>query len=126
MNIKIEIPAISELATAIYALASSLYESSKLQAGNAAQQETAATVEEAAEVEPIKEKPAAKQANEAKAIADTTPNITLETVRAKLAALTQSGKQAEVKALIQKYGGAKLSDIPEDKYPELMKEAEGI
>jgi hypothetical protein len=51
---------------------------------------------------------------------------TLEQVRAKLAALTQSGKQAEVKALITKYGAKKLSEIPKDKYPELLKDAEGI
>ena len=51
---------------------------------------------------------------------------TLEQVRAKLAALTQSGKQAEVKALITKYGAKKLSDIPEERYPELLKDAEGI
>ena len=52
--------------------------------------------------------------------------ITLEEVRAKLAALSQGGKQAEVKALITKYGAQKLSDIPEDKYPDLLKDAEGI
>ena len=51
---------------------------------------------------------------------------TLEQVRAKLAALTQSGKQAEVKALITKYGAKKLSEIPKDKYPELLKDAEGF
>jgi hypothetical protein len=51
---------------------------------------------------------------------------TLEQVRAKLAALTQGGKQAEVKALITKYGAKKLSEIPKDKYPELLKDAEGI
>jgi hypothetical protein len=51
---------------------------------------------------------------------------TLEQVRAKLAALTQGGKQAEVKALITKYGAKKLSDIPEERYPELLKNAEGI
>lgn len=52
--------------------------------------------------------------------------ITLEEVRAKLAALTQSGKQAEVKKLIKKHGGKKLSDIPEDKYSDLLKDAEEI
>lgn len=52
--------------------------------------------------------------------------ITLEEVRAKLAALTQSGKQAEVKALIKKHGGKKLSDISKDKYPDLLKDAEEI
>jgi hypothetical protein len=52
--------------------------------------------------------------------------VSLEEVRAKLAALTQSGKQAEVKALIKKHGGKKLSDISADKYPDLLKDAEEI
>ncbi len=52
--------------------------------------------------------------------------ISLEMVRAKLAALMQSGKQAEVKALLLKHGGEKLSDIPEHNYPDLLKEAEAI
>lgn len=51
------------------------------------------------------------------------PEITLETVRAKLAALSQSGKQSEVKNLITKFGVKKLTDIPVDKYPELMEKA---
>ena len=37
--------------------------------------------------------------------------------------LSQSGKQAEVKALITRYGARKLSDIPQEKYPELLKDA---
>ena len=52
--------------------------------------------------------------------------LTMEVVRAKLAALSQAGKQAEVKALITKYGAEKLSDIPKDKYPDLIKDAEEI
>lgn len=54
------------------------------------------------------------------------PKIALEDVRAKLAALSQSGKQQEVKALIKKYGVSKLTDIPEEKYGELLKDAEGL
>ena len=46
---------------------------------------------------------------------------TLGEVRARLAALSQNGKQAEVKALITKYEARKLSDIPAEKYPELLK-----
>lgn len=57
---------------------------------------------------------------------ETAKPITLEEVRTKLAALTQSGKQAEVKALIKNHGGKKLSDIPKDKYPDLLKDAEEI
>jgi hypothetical protein len=51
------------------------------------------------------------------------PSFTLEEVRAKLAALSQAGKQAQVKALIAKFGASKLTDVPKDKYAELMKEA---
>lgn len=54
------------------------------------------------------------------------PEVTLETVRTKLAALSQSGKQAEVKALIQQFGANKLTEIPAEKYPELLAAAEAI
>ena len=52
--------------------------------------------------------------------------VTFEAVRAKLAAVAQAGKQAEVKKLLNKYGAAKLSDIPKNKYAELMADVEGI
>lgn len=55
-----------------------------------------------------------------------TPKITLETVRAKLAALSQSGKQAEVKKLITSFKAKKLTEIPQEKYPELLKKAEDL
>ena len=51
------------------------------------------------------------------------PAYTLETVRAKLAALSQSGKQKEVKAIIESFGATKLTDIPAEKYPEVMEKA---
>jgi hypothetical protein len=50
--------------------------------------------------------------------------IKLEEVRAKLTSLSQSGKQAEVKELIQKFGAAKLTDIPVVNYAELLKAAQ--
>lgn len=49
--------------------------------------------------------------------------ITLEKVRAVLAAKSQAGKQPEVKALITKYGGQKLTDLNPSCYEELLKEA---
>lgn len=52
--------------------------------------------------------------------------ITLEEVRGVLAKLSKDGKQADVKSLIKKFGGKKLTDISKDKYPELLKEAEMI
>lgn len=51
---------------------------------------------------------------------------TLEDVRAKLAALSQDGKQVQVKELITGFGANKLSDIPADKYPELLEEADKL
>ncbi|WP_353892928.1 hypothetical protein PRVXH_002320 [Proteinivorax hydrogeniformans] len=44
-------------------------------------------------------------------------------VRGALAALSQSGKQKEVKELITGFGAKKLSDIPEDKYAEILEKA---
>lgn len=51
---------------------------------------------------------------------------TLEEVRSKLATLSQSGKQAEVKKLITDFGAKKLSDIPEEKYPEVLEKLEEL
>lgn len=53
-----------------------------------------------------------------------TEPITLEKVRAVLAAKSQSGKQPEVKALITSHGGNKLTDLDPSCYEELLKEAE--
>lgn len=58
--------------------------------------------------------------------AEPSKKIGLEDVRAVLAKLSQHGKTAEVKDLITKYGATKLSDVDEDKYKELLKDAEGI
>lgn len=51
---------------------------------------------------------------------------TLEEVRNVLAKLWNDGKQQEVKSLINKFKGKKLTDIPEEKYKELLKEANSI
>lgn len=52
--------------------------------------------------------------------------ISFEDLRAVLATLTRDGKQKEVKELITKYGAKKLSDVPDDKYQELLNEARKI
>jgi N-methylhydantoinase B/oxoprolinase/acetone carboxylase alpha subunit len=52
--------------------------------------------------------------------------VALEDVRAKLAALSQAGKQKEVKALIKKFGANKLTEVAEEHYVALLKEAEAI
>src|SRR5690606_19277897 len=53
-------------------------------------------------------------------------DVTLEQVRAKLAELTRNGKREQVKALLNEFGANKLSEVPADKYAELMAKAEEI
>ena len=54
------------------------------------------------------------------------PKVTLEQVRAKLAELTRNGKREQVKALLNEFGANKLSEVPAEKYAELMAKAEEI
>ena len=54
------------------------------------------------------------------------PKLSLEQVRTVLAKLAQEGHQAEVRALITKYGATKLSDINPEHFKALLKEAEEI
>lgn len=74
-----------------------------------------------------KSKPAKK---EAKAPAPAVKTYSKEDVRALLAAkANESGGQfkAQVKALVKKYAnGGSLTDIPEDQYPALVEEVEGL
>lgn len=92
---------------------------------------------EAVEDKPAKKPKAAKPAatpavTEETATASSAPaavspsEVTLEQVRAKLAALSQAGKAATVKDLISQYGVAKLTDVPKDRYAELLAAAEEI
>lgn len=81
--------------------------------------ETAPT--EAAEPAPATESPSEKEL----AVREEPP-VTLEEVRAKLAAISQAGKKAEAKALLDQFGVAKLTDLPADKYAELLARAEEI
>jgi len=97
MEIKVTVEASPELMTAIDMLTAALVElvgtKEKTKPTNSA-------------------KPADKPADQ--------PAYTLETVRAKLAALSQGGKQKEVKAIIESFGVAKLTDIPAEHYPTVM------
>lgn len=54
------------------------------------------------------------------------PAITLEQVRAKLAALSNAGHKAAVKDLLEQFGVAKLTDLSADRYGALMAAAEEI
>ena len=63
------------------------------------------------------EKPAAKQAQEEKA-------LTLEEVRAVLAEKSRAGHTEEVRGLLAKHGADKLSEIDPAEYAALLAEAE--
>ncbi len=73
----------------------------------------------AKKAEPEPEPDAAEEATEEKA----STGLTFEQVRVKLAEVSQAGKQKELKELITSMGAAKLSDIPEEQYAELLEKA---
>ena len=54
------------------------------------------------------------------------PAITLEKVRAVLADKSRAGHTAEVRALLEKHGATKLSQVDPRYYEAILKEAEGI
>lgn len=58
--------------------------------------------------------------------AEPKPKIKLEDVRAILAEKSRAGHTAEVRALLKKYGAAKLSAVDPAKYEALLKDAEVI
>lgn len=58
------------------------------------------------------------------AVAPAEPALTLEQVRAILAGKSRQGFTAEIRALLQKYGAAKLSGIDPVHYKALVAEAE--
>lgn len=69
--------------------------------------------------EPTEAEPTTDQATEPEP-------VSLEQVRAKLAALSAAGHTAQVQQLIQGRGVAKLSDIPAEDYAGLLADADGI
>lgn len=81
-------------------------------------------LDNAAVTDEIKEKETSSITADSAANATKAEPITLEQVRAVLAAKSQAGKQPEVKALITKHGGQKLTDLNPSCYEELLKEAE--
>jgi len=87
---------------------------------------------EAPKAEPVakKRKPAAAEvsasvAGEPEAPAPA-PTVTLEQVRAKLTELSQSGKKDDIKVLIAKFGGTKLTDLKAEQYADVLAAAEAL
>ncbi|MBZ9623267.1 rRNA biogenesis protein rrp5 [Clostridium sp. FP2] len=52
--------------------------------------------------------------------------VTLQEVRGTLARLSKNGNQEEVKALIKRFGATKLTEIPKERYGELLSKANSI
>ena len=124
MNITVTIQA-PELVKAINALAQSFsgMQNIGVQAPNISVEKGASDSNE----EPVKEtKAETKTETKAEAPKEDKPTISLETVRAKLAALSQQGKQAQVKELLTQFGAKKLTAVPEEKYGELLAAAEKL
>ena len=68
--------------------------------------------------------PKAIPADETKA--EETKTYTFTEVRGIMAGLSGQGKKAEAKALLQKYGASKLSDVKEADYAALIRDAQEI
>ncbi len=64
------------------------------------------------------------EAQESEPVSPPEPALTLEQVRAVLADKSRQGHTAEIRALLQKYGAAKLSGIDPIHYTALVAEAE--
>lgn len=77
--------------------------------------------------DPEKDEPQAAEApKEQSAPEQKTETVTFVALRSRLSEISRSGKTAEVKELIAKYGASKLSDIVESDYAAVLAEAEGL
>ena len=66
--------------------------------------------------EPVKEEP----------VKEETKSYTESEIRACLAGLIKTGKQPQVKALLAEFEVSKLSEIPSERYAEVMEKAEKL
>lgn len=75
--------------------------------------------------DPEKDEPQAAEAPKEQPTPKDEP-VTFDQLRSRLSEISRSGKTAEVKELIAKYGASKLSDIAESDYGAVLAEAEGL
>lgn len=78
-------------------------------------------------MEGLPEEPEQKpKAIETKPVQEEKPAVSLEKVRSVLAEKSQAGHTAEVRAIIQKYGASRLSEIDAKNYAAVLKDAEEL
>ena len=88
----------------------------------AAQKDTSKKEEKPVKKAEKKETPVADTPKDEAAPKET--SVDRKTVRAFLADKSRSGKTSEVKNLIEQFGFQKLSDVPDEKLPELYEKAQ--
>lgn len=121
--------------SSINVLASDIAKLSQTLTALAAEMESALTQENAAEVAPAP-KQSAKKAKQAEATGETSSSetsteatknpVTIEQVRAVMAEKSQAGLTAQVKALLETFGAAKLSAVNPEDYEALLEAAKEI
>ena len=116
MDIKVRVEA-PELAGAVLALAEAVAQK-KLDLSEGPEVAVSKEPEPAPAPEPAPEPEPAP--------APETATLDMSTVRARLSTISQSGKADAVKALIKTFGVSKLTDIPEERYTELLEKAEKL
>lgn len=86
------------------------------------------TPAEAPAPEPVtkKRKPAVETPAAEAPAAEAPAAVTLEQVRAKLTELSQGGKKDDIKVLIAKFGGTKLTDLKAEQYADVLAAAEAL
>lgn len=90
----------------------------------AAQNDTSKKEEKPVKKAEKKENPVADTPKDEAAPKETETVVDRKTVRAFLADKSRSGKTSEVKNLIEQFGFQKLSDVPDEKLPELYEKAQ--
>lgn len=69
---------------------------------------------------------ASEQREAADAQDEKVAEVTIEDIRAVMRAKNKEGKIEHCQAALKEFGAVKLSDVPVEKYPELMKKVEAI
>lgn len=76
--------------------------------------------------EPKEDEKVTKKTEKAAETPEETEVITIEEVREAFLAKNTKSNKAKLKAILEKQGVVKVTDLPEDSFPEVLKELEAI